>query len=636
MTARYLSAALLLASLLGCSSEDSSDSPAPVADPPVKVLFTLNTHDWTHPDLSLDSIRTQIAVHEKYNIPLDVYFTDPAFQMVVASAPDLLAKLKSNPLFAVSYHLRPPTPYASGAADFVHLGTMSDTDAKATVVEYEEHRLDVEWGTTLPSEPGGYQFVKDTIGYAPVIVGSAAVRPDIVSTVYKDKGATFAVSHKGKITLGEKLYGLYLRPEDKELRWYDYLDSVQAGETTTSQIIGDAVGSSTSTFFLNIKLHENDYYARPAPFWAIYTGDPNPPFDISLAQGVELYTADRTAAMKSFYEEAVAYVAAHPEKYKPINAFDLQGLLSTAVTTTPVYVTLASHNERNLLRFGRFRDSFSEYVAYRNSVLKVAKLIHSYGLKYSWQSDYVILEAIGLHESTALQQDPDSSGGKPLLVYLAEDLGVSIEPHAHESENPEPKRFSAPPNYADLAYLIQANGNVTPAPIVGGTGPYERSVASLAAGIAGNVYAVTWYPEIVTAFAYAPNHTPGSDGTASGVWRPLELSQAGYTTHNPSGPIITIGRGDTHGEFSKLTKYLQGLISKIESGEAPSGRIYTASLIFAEDHMLDQNQYAEFEAILVELQSLADSLKIVPATHPEVVGIWKTDFGQAPNVYEMP
>lgn len=154
-----------------------------------------------------------------------------------------------------------------------------------------------------------------------------------------------------------------------------------AGGTTTAQIIEEAVGSPTSTFFLNITLHENDSYARPAPFWTIYTGDPQPPFNIAAAQDDELSTDERTTEMKCHYESAVAYIAAHPEKYKPINAFDLQAMLSTSAAITPVYVTIASHNERNLIRFGRFRDSYAEYLSYRGSLLKAAKLIHSYGFR---------------------------------------------------------------------------------------------------------------------------------------------------------------------------------------------------------------------------------------------------------------
>lgn len=240
----------------------------------------------------------------------------------------------------------------------------------------------------------------------------------------------------------------------------------------------------------------------------------------------------------------------------------------------------------------------------------------------------MILEAIAAHESAALQADPNPTNGKPLLVYLVEVLEVSIEAHAHESENSEPQRFAVPPNYADLVYLIQAL-NVQPRPIVGGTTPLERTVASLAAGITGNHYSITWYPETVTLFAFAPNHAPGSDSTASGVWRPLELGQAGYTTHNPSGPIFTIGRGDTFGSFTKFMEDVKELVARVEPG-----KISTAGLAFAEDHMLDQNQYAELEAVLIELQ--APGVQVAPATHPEVVGIRKTDFGQVPNVYEMP
>jgi hypothetical protein len=65
------------------------------------------------------------------------------------------------------------------------------------------------------TEPGGYEYVKDVIGYAPVVVGMASERKiaDTLGQIYKEKGATFVVAHGDDYSLGEQRYGLFLRPD---------------------------------------------------------------------------------------------------------------------------------------------------------------------------------------------------------------------------------------------------------------------------------------------------------------------------------------------------------------------------------------------------------------------------------------
>ncbi|MBI2899095.1 MAG: hypothetical protein HYY17_02855 [Planctomycetes bacterium] len=300
---------------------------------------------------------------------------------------------------------------------------------------------------------------------------------------------------------------------------------------------------------------------------------------------------------------------------------------------TPVYVTIYSHNERTLSRFGGFRESLAGYLEFREGMIFNAKLIASYGLKYNWQSDYVILEAIAQWEKLALEADPSRTNGKHVLRYLAEDLGVSIEVHAHESQNPEPFRFAAPPNYADLARMVWEIAGIEVPPLMGGSTPAERSLEELAQGIAGNVYETTWFPKILSGFAYQAGHGPGADSSLSGVWRPSELSDGGYAVHDDASPVIAIGGGNGFGSFEDSLAYLDELTAKLASGQVPGGRIYTASITFPEDHMLEADLRAEFEAALVRLKALADAGKIVAATHPGVIQAWKDVYGSSPNVY---
>ncbi|MBI2899096.1 MAG: hypothetical protein HYY17_02860 [Planctomycetes bacterium] len=317
----------LMALLAGCTGDDADTPPPAQSEPQIRVLFTLNVHDWAFPDRSLDGIRYTMGVHESQGIPLDVFVTDPAFRIIAAGAPDVVAKLKGGGLFAGSYHFRPPVPYAEGSSDFIGLEEMGESEAYAAVLAYEEAALDLETGLPVGGQAGGCQFVKDTLGYAPVMVGTIARRSEVVSAVLRDKGVSFAVVHGRSVALGEQRNGLYLRPEDVEIRLLEYVDLYLAGGITGARIVEDALAGRPGPLFLNIKLHENDYYARPAPFWAVYADDHFPPWDTDLATQVELKPAEYTEAMKQLYAEVVAYVAGSPQRFACINAFQLKEMV---------------------------------------------------------------------------------------------------------------------------------------------------------------------------------------------------------------------------------------------------------------------------------------------------------------------
>lgn len=310
---------------------------------------------------------------------------------------------------------------------------------------------------------------------------------------------------------------------------------------------------------------------------------------------------------------------------------------------TPVYVTFVSHNERTLTRFGRFRENLSDYKIWRASVIRVAKMIRDYGAKYSWQTDYVIIEGIETFESQVLASDSAATNGKPILRYLKEDLGVSIEPHAHECDlatnnNCKDKKY----NYADLAQLIKTIGGVDPAPIIGGSTSAERTLAAWESCIKGNVFSITWCPEALTVFAGDQGGHNGGDDYHSGVWYPSDLT-TGFLAHNTSGKLAYIGSsylfsadfGLSQSATLEPLAFIQSCAAKLKSGELEGNRIYTASVMLIEDHMIDKDQYGAVENFLKQLKPLIDSGQVVSATYPEVLGIWKTTYTSNPNIYLM-
>ena len=94
----------------------------------------------------------------------------------------------------------------------------------------------------------------------------------------------------------------------------------------------------------------------------------------------------------------------------------------TVPLETPVYVTIVSHNERDtetgsgvLVKYGDMRVSKEGYVAFRDSLITVAEMIHQYGLKYSYQTDYMFLDGIELYEEIVLKEN----SGKPMASLFS-------------------------------------------------------------------------------------------------------------------------------------------------------------------------------------------------------------------------
>lgn len=304
------------------------------------LLFSLNVHDWVFPEKSAETVLRVIELHEKYNIPVDIYVDDQAFQNYVENYPELIEKLKTSPVVSVSYHIRPPMPMYVGFSSVANLDELHGEELYDVLRSYEEHKLDLETGEIISDQPGGYVFVKDTIGYAPLAVGNVGENNEIDKTlaqIYVEEGAKLAVTHGKDTSLGETTNsGLYLRPEDVEIKWYEYMPKYSVGQVTAESIILQEVAEDTSAspLFINLKIHEDNFYTWGTPFLLVYWDSKNeknplePPYDLSKGvSGTKMKTEDETASQWEWYEEALKYASEHPELYEPINNKDIVEML---------------------------------------------------------------------------------------------------------------------------------------------------------------------------------------------------------------------------------------------------------------------------------------------------------------------
>jgi hypothetical protein len=300
----------------------------------VYTLFSLNVHDWVYGENSAESVGKVIDIHEQYQVPVDIYVTDPVFQNYVENHSDLVERLASSEMVAVSYHVRPATPYYHQFEDLAGLNEMDNIELYSTLQRYEEYRLDLETGLTL-DEPGGYQFVKDTIGYAPFVTG-VSVGGDIgavLAMVYKDKGSQFVVDRTDP-DLGKMKYEAYVRPEHSEVKLYEWTRSHVGGEDAFETAVDQMVEPGSGPQFINFKYHENNFYLQGTPFWPVYWEDDkkqvtkSPPFVVGVHEETPDFRPEyRQDEHWALYENTVKYASENAAEYNPINAFDLVEML---------------------------------------------------------------------------------------------------------------------------------------------------------------------------------------------------------------------------------------------------------------------------------------------------------------------
>ena len=303
----------------------------------IHVLFTINTHDWVYLEDSAATLNRVIDIHERYDVPVDIYLTDPMVQAYHTAYPELLTRMRSSELVAVSYHVRPPSPYYPNF-DHVGLDALSDQELYDLLFEYETHALDLVTGAPDADAPGGFEYLRELMGYAPPAVGTNTGGGRITETlfqIYRELGTTFRVVHGRGIDLGERSYGVLNRPEHVEIKLYEN----SHGEAATEVIEGaiaescpDEAESCTEPIFVNIKFHENNFYTDGTSWWPCFFEDARkttplePPFDLSASEGVVEFKPEQTIQnLWDIYEGAVRYVSDNPERFRSLNMVTLVG-----------------------------------------------------------------------------------------------------------------------------------------------------------------------------------------------------------------------------------------------------------------------------------------------------------------------
>jgi len=174
--------------------------------------------------------------------------------------------------------------------------------------------------------------------------------------------------------------------------------------------------------------------------------------------------------------------------------------------------------------------SRQHYLSVRSKLIVMANLARDYGVPWSLQPDWKILEAALIYEDSVLVE---TTGGKNVLRYLKEDLGAVIDPHSHEHSGY---------NYTDVAHLLNLLG-VGGSTVIGGHVwdpdlPQFQQWDRFRVPVQGEHYPEAWWRGDILMGSGTPNHV--NDPVVSGVWQPLDRDH--YFVHDPSANIAAVGQ----------------------------------------------------------------------------------------------
>ena len=291
-------------------------------------------HDLVNLDESAETVLRLVDLFERYGVRGDFYLTAPMVALYEEARSDVIERLKGSEM-TISYHVRPPHPLIPGFGASLH--GLSGPALEAVLRDYETCRLDLETGGLLRDQPGGYTYVADAFGRAPVVASvPSALHRDVSLPLYASLGARMTVLYHETGTRMEEPFewagGLLVRPSDfsvtrwsvvghpQESFWWTMLDTPLAASYDPAAYLEGRLAAWTGPRmpFVTALIHEDNFYRKGATPWAlIYYEDGDqgrprtPPYDLDAPDPSEPRSPENQEAIWAAYEWLIAYAAAH-------------------------------------------------------------------------------------------------------------------------------------------------------------------------------------------------------------------------------------------------------------------------------------------------------------------------------------
>ncbi len=599
-----------VAVVLAASGEVAGAAPEPSAQGAGEdhVIFSINVQDFAYPDRSAATLDRILAIHQRWDVPVDFYLTGTMVDLYEAVAPGLLDRLRTAPVAGIAYHIRPPQPYYTGY-DWLGLGRQAALDQVATIRRYETHGLDLRTGQPT-SALGGFAKLADRIGHPPRIAAfqSDAEVGGAVSSVFADLGARFTIVHGRPTNLGDRRDGLWIRPEHVDLKLFQHVGEDAGAVIDTAIAEARQPQGNRPPYVVGIKMHDNDFFAVDSAWVTTYVhGGRRPPWD--LVPKSPLLAEAEQAAMWALYESAVAHVGGHKDRMTALNSDDLLAMVegrqqatpwpSQAPTAVPtagphaprrplLYVSGTMHIETNRQSWPnaeRLIAFFQRATAAGRSAAQPGGMRWSLGADIGW-----------------LEGEPRAAE----LLRTLEAMGVEMDVHAHQTAD-----------RADCAAALARFG-VSPNRVASGVVVTE--IDALRRPVIGRGGS-SWQAEVLWGLVYQPNHVTGSDERSYGLWRPRSGTEV--LVHDPAASLIAVGGG------SRDLAAIEQTVQALAAAGADVPPVLSASIIVNSRDLALPNGTDGIDAIEAWAARLAASPALRWATISETATAWLAAGGIA-------
>lgn len=298
------------------------------------ITFAVNVHDIVNVDRSADTVLRLVDLFERHGVRGDFYLTAPIVALYVTERPDVIDRLRASAM-TISYHVRPPHPLIPGFE--APLRGLEGDELTAALSDYEAYYLDLETGLLDRGRPGGYTYVREVFGRAPVVasVPSGLHRGESLD-VFAGCGARMTVIYHETGTRLDRPFDfagdLLIRPSDwsvtrwasngsaKEHFWWTMLGTPLAPSYDPVRYLADRLDSwdAARAPIVTALIHEDNFTCEGATPWALVyyedaqKGTPRqPPFDLAAPDASQHRSEESAEAVWAAYEALVAYAAAH-------------------------------------------------------------------------------------------------------------------------------------------------------------------------------------------------------------------------------------------------------------------------------------------------------------------------------------
>ncbi len=324
------------------------------------ITFAVNVHDWTHAGESAQTLLRLVDLFERNGVRGDFYFTPEATRQLATEHPEVIQRLRDSNM-TISYHVRPPHPLYPGFDQ--RLRELDDEALAQTLLDFETYALDLETAELDRSQPGGYRYVAEVFGRAPVVASAPNGDPrirDAAERLYAWLGAKVTVRYHeegARIDMPfEWVNDLLVRPSDFRITrvdlpgggqnfWWNLIHGEQGENYRPARLLEEQLREWEQSApgrppLITALIHENNFVRRGAEGWSsIYftmeggqRGDPlPPPYDLKAPDPSQLRSTEEQEAIWTAYEEMVAWAA---RELDVITSEDLTELAQKGLNTS--------------------------------------------------------------------------------------------------------------------------------------------------------------------------------------------------------------------------------------------------------------------------------------------------------------